>query len=176
MNMYFLDADPVAAARYHCNAHVSKMPTETAQLLSAVHWRTGYRGPNHVEHGNGPYKDSRSAKPTLGPLRWILQSLANYRWAVGFGFALAAEYTRRYGKAHGVVPVLEWLKAHEPDIPDVGQTPFITSDMGQYLVAGDPIESQRRFYVGEKGRFAKWPAGETPEWFVQGIAAADARA
>lgn len=37
MNIFFLDGDPELAARYHCNKHVVKMVTETAQLLSTAH-------------------------------------------------------------------------------------------------------------------------------------------
>lgn len=37
MNIFYLDPDPVVAARYHCNKHVVKMVTETAQLLSTAH-------------------------------------------------------------------------------------------------------------------------------------------
>lgn len=171
MNIFYLDNDPVVAARFHCDRHVVKMTLETAQMLSAAHWRTGYNGPNHVAHGQGPYRDCRSAKPTLGPMRWIMHSLANYRWSVQLGLALAAEYMGRYGKVHATQAVLEWLRDNEPALPDVGPTPFIPSDLPEYLVEGDPVATYRRYYIGDKARFATWPAGETPEWFVAGIAA-----
>lgn len=170
MNIFYLDPDPTTAARYHCNRHIVKMTLETAQMLSAAHWRTGYTGPNHVEHGLGPYGECRAAKPTLGPMRWIMQSLANYRWAVRLGLALSADYTRRFDKVHATQAVLEWLRDHEPALPDVGPTPFIPSNL-PYLVPGDPVATYRRYYIGDKVRFAKWPAGETPEWFVAGTAA-----
>ncbi len=37
MNIFFLDRDPVATAKYHCNRHVVKMVVETAQLLATAH-------------------------------------------------------------------------------------------------------------------------------------------
>jgi hypothetical protein len=36
MNIFVLDLDPRRCARYHCDFHVGKMITETAQILSTV--------------------------------------------------------------------------------------------------------------------------------------------
>ena len=37
MNIFFIDRDPVLAARYHCDKHVYKMIVEYAQLMSTAH-------------------------------------------------------------------------------------------------------------------------------------------
>lgn len=37
MNIFILDKDPVKAAQLQCDAHVSKMILESAQMLSTVH-------------------------------------------------------------------------------------------------------------------------------------------
>ena len=37
MNIFFIDRDPVLAARYHCDKHVPKMIVEYAQLMSTAH-------------------------------------------------------------------------------------------------------------------------------------------
>lgn len=37
MNIFYLDKDPRIAASYHCDKHVVKMVSETAQLLSTTH-------------------------------------------------------------------------------------------------------------------------------------------
>jgi hypothetical protein len=98
-------------------------------------------------------------------MRWVMQSLANYRWAVRLGLALAGEHARRYGGVHKAQGVLEWLLDHEPALPDIGATPFIPSNLGEYLVPGNPVESYRRYYAGGKRAFAEWPEDEMPEWF-----------
>ena len=37
MNIFFLDKNPILAAKYHSDAHVIKMILESAQLLSTAH-------------------------------------------------------------------------------------------------------------------------------------------
>ena len=37
MNIFYLDKNPKIAAEMHCDKHVVKMITETAQLLSTAH-------------------------------------------------------------------------------------------------------------------------------------------
>ena len=41
MNIFLLDYNIERCARYHCDKHVVKMPLETTQMLSTVHWRYG---------------------------------------------------------------------------------------------------------------------------------------
>jgi len=37
MNVFYLDRDPVTAAKMHCDKHVVKMIIEYAQLMSTAH-------------------------------------------------------------------------------------------------------------------------------------------
>lgn len=169
MNIFYLDPDPIAAARHHCNRHVPKMIVETAQILSNAHWHNGYIGPNHVEHGTGPYRHCRNAGPTLGPMIWVMESLANYRWAVRLGLALCSEFERRFsGRPHKSKAVLEWLRDHEPDLPGIGATqPRLALDSGYegYRDSADPVGSYRAYYRGWKREMKVWPKGEVPPWF-----------
>ena len=169
MNIFYLDHSPEAAARYHCNQHVPKMVVETAQLLSNAHWRTGYSGPNHVEHGTGPYRHCRNAGPTLGPMIWVMECVANYRWTVRLGLELCSEFERRFsGRIHKTRPVLGWLKDHEPELPDIGLTQVrLAFDQGYTgsRESGDCVAAYREYYSKWKKRMKTWPPGEIPEWF-----------
>lgn len=52
VNIFFLDYDPAAAARAHCDKHVVKMILETAQLLSTawhVHHNVPSDEPGHIK-------------------------------------------------------------------------------------------------------------------------------
>lgn len=171
MNIFYLDTDPQRAARYHANVHVPKMIVEAAQILSKVHWEVGYDGPDHVDHGTGPYKSCRNVGRTLGPKCWAAESLANYRWAIRLGFALCDEFKRRFsGREHRTKPVLEWLQDHEPDIPDVGPTtPRLAFDPAYCGNSddSDPVGSYRTYYRDWKRKMKKWSAGETPRWFKE---------
>lgn len=174
MNIFYLDQDPVRAARYHCDKHVRKMIVETAQILSKIHWELGYDSSNHVEHGTGPYRACRSVADGLGPRLWVMDSLANYRWAVRLGLALCDEFERRFRRdepdagQHKTKTVLEWLRDHVPDLPDVGPTtPKLAFDpeYTERRDPDDPVESYRDYYRLWKRQMKRWPPGETPEWF-----------
>lgn len=183
MNLFFLDDDPVVAARFQCNEHINKMATECAQILSAIHWRKdAYKGPNHVDDGIGPYKDCKAVRDVLLPFRWVLQNLGNYRWAIAHGFALCDEFQRRAQSAdasHGARIALEWLRDHEPRTIKAGnRTPFTPATIKGYEqlfdVPGDPVASFRKYYSfmvfffklrdGSGYTRGTWPQGEQPEW------------
>jgi len=170
MNIFYLDKDPVQAARYHCDKHVNKMIVETAQILSKIHWLLGYDGHNHVEHGAGPYRACRNVADRLGPKLWVAESLANYRWTVRLGLALCDEFERRFsGRQHETKPVLEWLRDHEPALADIGQTtPRLAFAEGHTGLRDphNPVESYRDYYRKRKREMKTWPAGQIPAWFT----------
>ena len=39
INIFLLDYNVTQCAKYHCDKHVVKMPLESTQMLSTVHWR-----------------------------------------------------------------------------------------------------------------------------------------
>ncbi len=171
------------------------MVVETAQMLCNVHHRDAATKSTIAI----PYKYSRSGHAKLGPMIWLGESLANYRWAVALGMALArevsssracaramlrsiewltrrnvlwvAKYTARFGgKVHKSQAVIEWLGAHEPpSLEDVGMTPPRCAMPDEYKIDGDPLSSYRRYYIYDKHRFAVWPDGMEPAWFTEGV-------
>jgi hypothetical protein len=92
MNIFYLDRDPVEAARLQCDRHVVKMILETAQLLSTAH---------HELDGESPaYKATHKNHPSA---IWVRSSLDHYEWTLYHLEALGREYTRRYQKVHKTI-------------------------------------------------------------------------
>jgi len=134
------------------------MVTETAQILSTVHWRLG---------GKGPYKPTHYKHPVV---LWAGESIENYRWACKFGLELAREYTHRYGRTHAVEKTLDWLEKNEPkDLENVPPTEFRLCMPIEYKQdAPDPVTAYRRLYVEVKARFCRWTKRAIPQWYLLG--------
>lgn len=92
MNLFYLDRDPVEAARMQCDKHVVKMILETAQMLSTAHVE--------LDGKQVAYKATHKNHPSTV---WVRSSAKAYRWAYEHMMALSAEYTRRYGKVHKTI-------------------------------------------------------------------------
>ena len=91
MNIFYLDEDPVKAAKYQYNKHVVKMILESAQMLCTAH---------HLIMGDDadvPYKIAHPKHPST---QWVTYSASNYAWLYQHMLALGDEYTKRYGKTH----------------------------------------------------------------------------
>lgn len=54
MNIFYLDRDPVVAARYLADQHILKMQIESAQLCCAAHWCNNSKAPYKLSHKNHP--------------------------------------------------------------------------------------------------------------------------
>ena len=93
MNIFYLDADPVKAAKLQYNKHVVKMILESAQMLCTAHHIYG----NEEQKLNVPYKEAHLNHPST---RWTRLCRANYRWLYLHMMALGDEYTKRYIKTH----------------------------------------------------------------------------
>jgi hypothetical protein len=167
LNIFVLDSDPVKAAQAQCNKHIVKMTTETAQILSTVHYLASPRPdiPMAATHRNHPC------------VMWTRESLDNYIWLTIHGLALSEEYYKRYGQRkgceHGSRRALVWLETNRPPLPRKGLTPFALGFKGfpEYIVTGDAVASYRAFYVGQKAKFAKWsPWAQAPDWWPDPLA------
>lgn len=156
MNIFVLDRIPETAAQYHCDKHVVKMPLETAQILSAVHWRYGNEPPYALTHPNHPC--------TL----WAGQTVENYRWLVRLGLALCKEYTHRYDKRHGSERVIQLLRMPPLQLTARGFTAFAKAVPEQYIMA-DTVGSYRAYYQNEKARISAWTRREIPPFMVEAM-------
>ena len=156
MNIFYLDEDAAAAARYHCDKHVVKMILEYAQLLSTAH---------HVLDGDdapeGIYKKTHVNHPSAV---WVRQSRANYLWTFTLLAYLLRQYTYRYKKEHKTSRLMSALVQWPMNIPNVGFTQPPQCMPDEYK-CDDAVEAYRNYYVGDKAYFASWRNTKTPEWW-----------
>jgi hypothetical protein len=180
MNIFALDTDVIACARYHLDKHVVKMILEYSQLLSTAHRildgqqsatlsKTGRRSTtwrldDHRE--SLLYKATHNNHPSA---IWARQSSGNYQWLQALLVSLCAEYTYRYGKNHkcerdGLVATLKQLPKN---IPVGDLTPVLLAMPDEYKVP-DHVESYRNYYRLGKPHIHSWKgkiAGrEVPSW------------
>ena len=141
VNIFYLDKDPVKAAKIQYNKHVVKMPLESAQMLCTAH---------HAVLGDDaivPYKVAHLNHPSS---IWARTSRANYMWLYNHFKALASEYTTRYGRIH-----LSWTKCHDilssppRGIPDIGLTEMPQCMPDEYKTDCS-IQAYWNYYIGEK--------------------------
>lgn len=152
MNIFFLDENVEKCAQYHCDKHCVKMILETAQLLCSAHWMVGNEAPYRLTHKNHPCAI------------WVRKSIYNYNWLLELGFALCAEYHRRYDKVHKCQAVMDWCEFNIPDLPEV---PFSVPPqcMPDIYKQSNTVKAYRAYYMGEKAGFAVWKHTLTPTWF-----------
>jgi hypothetical protein len=156
MNIFALDHDPKKAAEYHIDKHAIKMILETAQLLSTAH---------HIldnEPKPGLYQPTHANHPSA---KWARETSGNYIWLLDLGFALLAEYRRRYGKTHKTTGVLKALCTLPKNIKMDAKTPFAQA-MPEKYKHHDPITAYRNYYIQEKAKIATWKNG-IPTWWPQ---------
>ena len=190
MNIFYLDHNPVQAARGHLDKHVVKMILEYAQLLSTAH-RILDGKESVVLSASGRKKkvwqlpDERdsilySCTHANHPSAiWARKTKVNYDYLYALFVATCDEYTHRYGKVHLTDKKLrEALQQfpnniHSDDKLHVwhGPTPAMPDEC---KVAGDHLASYRKYYIDKKADMAKWTNREPPEWFINGIKEKDA--
>lgn len=182
MNIFAVDPDPSAAARALHDAHVVKMATESAQILSTlVHpTRAGHRVLAPGERATTDGKPAPSERFLLSsgariylPTHphhpctvWACIRRANWRWLYAHALALCAEYRRRFGRVHGAQEVV--LALSEEEDGEVGDLQPFAQAMPEVYQGPDPVAAYRRYYVAEKllpgRRPARWTKREPPAW------------
>lgn len=151
MNIFILDKNIAKCAEYHVDKHVVKMILEYAQLLSTTVRVSGIDAGYKATHINHPCA------------KWCRESLANWKYLKNLAKVLNTEYGFRYGKSHKSWSVIQELP--EPNIPDIGVTPFALAMPDQYKTS-DPVQSYRNYYIGEKRHLASWKKRAQPEWWI----------
>lgn len=160
MNIFVLDLDPALAARAHCDKHVVKMPTESAQMLCTA---IAHHAPSVIE--SLPFKPSHGLHPCT---RWVSASRSNFEWLAELAFALVEEHGRRYPhtpagrRGHAAGPVILACLDHARRIPAGPITDRPQCVPEACKVPGDPVAAYRRAYAAEKARFARWRAPASP--------------
>lgn len=153
MNVFAVDRDPERAARALCDRHVVKMTLETAQILCTAARALGQRAPYRPTHARHPC------------VVWAAARRANWEWLVRHGLALADEFERRYGRAHPSRAVIARMARRGPPPSPRRRAPFVQAMPERYR-GRDAVAAYRRYYAGEKARFATWKApARPPRWW-----------
>ena len=152
MNIFVLDTDIRKCARYHCDQHVIKMILESVQILCTVLNKKGM---------TTPYRSTHIKHPCV---LWVEESYDNFIWLKDLALALNQEYAYRFSKQkdHRSIAVLSEISGYTYERK--GLTGFVQAMPEQYKVPGDAVSAYRRFYLGEKMRFARWTRRPVPEW------------
>ena len=154
MNVFYLDSNPLFAARYHNDKHCVKMIVESCQLLS-----TALR-----EHGvidDRLYKSTHKNHPSA---IWARSSVHNYSWLISLTGYLLLEYTIRYGKEHKCTEKLDVFIEYIDKIP-YGEFTVPPQCMPDECKCDDTVQAYRNYYMKHKRHIAQWKTN-TPEWFV----------
>jgi hypothetical protein len=152
MNIFVLDTDIQKCARYHCDQHVVKMILESVQILCTALNKKGM---------STPYKSTHQKHPCV---LWVEYSYDNFIWLKNLTIALNAEYKYRFENTndHKSINVIKEISNYHYE--NRGLTDFAQAMPDKYKVPEDPVMAYRRFYVGEKMRFAKWTKRKIPYW------------
>jgi len=157
LNIFVLDTDVTECARAHCDKHVVKMCLEYAQILSTSARLRGF------EHDG--YRSTHARHPCVV---WAAEDPRNWNWLLALAFELGLEYTNRYGKLHASTEALKTLPAELVlSAAMVNEPPkYYVLAMPEQYQNDSPVESYRRYYRGEKRRFATYRAPSVPPlWF-----------
>lgn len=154
MNIFILDDNVQKCVEYHVDRHITKMTTETAQLLSYVyHLVEGDKTPNFLHN-------LQKRHITHPCTIWAGESLKNYLWLCDFGIALYNEYQFRYKqpfKHWRAKFIFEWCKKNPPRLPNIEKTEFARAinkeenpDLLDKSIFPNIVDCYREYYRRDK--------------------------
>jgi hypothetical protein len=156
MNIFYINENPIIAARELADDHIRKMQIESAQMCCTAHWETGNEAPYKRAHKNHP--------STI----WARQSIQHYIWLVEHGLEICNEFKKRYSKRHKTQDVLEWLLVNHPNIPDIDFVPP-PQCMPDEFKGPNTLEAYKNFYINDKVKVKKldWKKlNNKPKWVI----------
>lgn len=160
MNIFHLHNDPVKAAIWQCNKHITKMLLEHCQMLCTAY---------HLQGIQAQYKPTHANHPTSV---WIRSSYDNWLWTIEHAYATAKEYTSRYSKRHASEDVLDWCE------DNVWRLGFDSSNLTKFAIAikedkicrtlsefneSDPVNCYHLYYQHDKKHLHQWKQNK-PDW------------
>ena len=162
MNLFILSLLPSECAEYMIDKHVHKIHLEAVQMLC-----TALRVLNpEKEFDPCLYRVAHKNHPVS---IWCRESLENFMWTLDLIVALHREWRFRHDhkKLHKSYLISLYIRDNIPtNFPSSGLTPFALAMPDKYKVEGDPIQSYRNYYCGDKRDMATWKRRERPEWFI----------
>jgi len=193
MNIFYLDKDPIEAAKQSCDKHVVKMIVESAQMLSTAHrmidgnlYTDKTKAGRNIKRWKHPnpnmektlYKACHTGHPSTV---WVMESAYNYHWLYKHMMALNTEFKMRYGHIldHKTIQLLEGALMYPPK--NISLNTIATDPppaMPDYCkIPGDSVASYKKYYIYEKQRFATWKSPSTvPAWYIDGVKEAQEQA
>lgn len=158
MQIFILDKDILRNAKYYCDKHIVKIPTEICQILCTVARQSAKELPNFC------YKSTHKNHPLV---KWVAESLGNWNYAVELGKALLDEYYfrfERYNKHLRNRKILQHFSVTFPvHIPVKPKTKFYLAIPDKYKCE-NPVKSYRDYYRQEKKYFVKYTKRMYPKW------------
>ena len=159
MNIFYLDHDPLLAAKYHCDKHCLKMIQETALMLSTAH---RILDGNEYADNNKLYRKAYSNHPCT---KWVRDADSHYYWAYALFDNLIDEYYSRYKKIHATSKLLHPLGSFPKNINRDKKWSEPPQCMPKEYQRESTVDAYRLYYMKDKARFAKWSFSKKPEWF-----------
>lgn len=167
MNIFVVDNDPVRAARDLCDQHVSKMHTESVQLLVSLANNLGIEHSIRKKSG-GFHKGGYPHHPCC---KWLQEDIDNVRWLLNHSFELCEEHRHRFGRmpfstiqlvaiCGQILPVLERT------LPRNGMTTR-PQCMPDDCRSEDVVEAYRTYYIEHKSSMARWRHCDPPSWYTK---------
>lgn len=165
MNIFVVDLRPTQAARDLCDKHVSKMHTESVQLLVSL---ANNRGIDH----NIRKKDGELHKggyPHHPCTKWLERDMHNVRWLLTHAFELCFEHQRRFGRlpfSYGQLNRLLGMVYPSLDrgLPSIRLTEF-PQCMPDDCLDDDVVTAYRSYYIKHKSYMARWNHCDPPAWY-----------
>ena len=184
MNIFYVDSDPVIAAKSLHNKHIHKMALESCQLLITCFTEERLKSAPLTSKGTS-WKHTHYNHPCA---KWVRESRNNFEWLFHHAYELISQYKLRYNKNSSLRSILMWIH-HEFYLngkPEnlhwkqvISTPPQCMPD--KYKVINDPVQAYRNYYIGEKyhyfitnkerGRtkeyYNKWmDEKDIPQWFL----------
>jgi hypothetical protein len=161
MNIFILSLIHAEIVKFMIDKHVHKILLECTQVLCTA---LRVLNPDKV-FDPCLYKISHKNHPVS---IWCRTSLANFMWTIELIDSLHEEWRFRHSheKIHKSYTVSLYIRENIPtNFPETGLTPFALCMPEIYKVPGDPVESYRNYYRGDKRAMASWKKRERPDWF-----------
>ena len=161
MNLFILSLLPAECAEYMIDKHVHKILLEAVQMLCTA---IRVLNPNKT-FPDDIYKLAHKNHPVS---IWCRTSRDNFMWTIKLIDALHKEWRFRHNhtKIHKSYIISIYLRYNIPtNFAETGLTQFALAMPDKYKVEGDPVQSYRNYYCGDKKIMASWKKREKPEWF-----------
>jgi hypothetical protein len=162
MNIFFLDRDPIIAAKYACGSHVCKMVLESVQILSTAHWIADCSVAEALYSRSAIYAPTHPSHPSV---LWAARSLSNWRWLRRHCFALSDERLWRFPNYNRHKSTAVAHNMPEPGIADPGLTEFAIGFKSGFEYPSDTVMAYRLYYRQEKSHLAIWTRRGAPAWW-----------